>query len=107
MNNPYRVLGVHRGNTDQEIKSSHRLLCMQYHPDREGGDQNMFMGVQAAFQEIRNAEARKQTVLRMAAMMEQCPACEGKGEKRKLKNFKLVSREVCSGCWGCGFIPRG
>ncbi|MEI3279498.1 MAG: J domain-containing protein [Eubacterium ramulus] len=33
MRNPYEVLGVSPGATDEEIKKAYRRLSRQYHPD--------------------------------------------------------------------------
>lgn len=35
---PTRVLGVHRGATEEELRSRYRLLMRVYHPDLNGGD---------------------------------------------------------------------
>lgn len=34
----YRVLGVARTATEEQIKTAFRRLAMMYHPDRHGGD---------------------------------------------------------------------
>ena len=52
MMNPYEVLGVNKDANSEEIKKSYRKLAMQYHPDRNPGDQvaeEKFKEVQAAY----------------------------------------------------------
>jgi len=46
--NCYSVLGVGFTATPREIKSAYRKLSLEFHPDREGGDEAQFVKVAAA-----------------------------------------------------------
>ena len=53
----YEVLGVTRGCDDKSLKAAFRKLAMQYHPDRNNGDQTAeikFKEVNAAYECLRD-----------------------------------------------------
>ena len=58
MTDPYKVLGVSRDATDEEIKKAYRNLARKYHPDANVDNPNrekaeeMFKTVQAAYNQI-------------------------------------------------------
>lgn len=56
---PYKVLGVSRDASDEEIKKAYRALAKKYHPDRNPGDEEAAKKMQqinAAYEQIKNPE---------------------------------------------------
>ena len=56
---PYKVLGVSPGASDEEIKQAYRQLAKKYHPDRNPGDQEAARKMQqinAAYEQIKNPQ---------------------------------------------------
>lgn len=59
IDDPYKVLGVSRDASDDEIKQAYRRLAKKYHPDRNPGDQEAarrMQEVNAAYEQIKNPE---------------------------------------------------
>lgn len=58
MSDPYKVLGISRSATDEEVKKAYRALSRKYHPDANINNPNAkeceqkFKEVQAAYQQI-------------------------------------------------------
>lgn len=56
----YKILGVEKGATDQEIKRAFRQLAHKYHPDKANGDAEKFKEINEAYQILSNKEKRQQ-----------------------------------------------
>src|SRR3954447_15081435 len=51
---PYRVLGVPRDVSSEQLHDAYRRLVKQTHPDRPGGSAEAFKEVQEAYEELRS-----------------------------------------------------
>ena len=59
----YKLLGVDKKATPEELKKAHRKLVRQYHPDRNPGDaaaEKKFKEIQAAYDVLSDPDKRKQ-----------------------------------------------
>ena len=59
IDDPYKVLGVSRDASDEDIKRAYRRLAKKYHPDLNPGDQEAarrMQEVNAAYEQIKNPE---------------------------------------------------
>lgn len=55
----YEVLGVGKGASDDEIKKAFRRLAVQYHPDKEGGDEAKFKEINEAYEVLKDGAKRQ------------------------------------------------
>ena len=59
IDDPYKILGISRDATDEQIKQAYRQLAKKYHPDRNPGDAEAAKKMQqinAAYEQIKNPE---------------------------------------------------
>ncbi|PIR89302.1 MAG: molecular chaperone DnaJ [Candidatus Harrisonbacteria bacterium CG10_big_fil_rev_8_21_14_0_10_40_38] len=56
----YKILGVEKSATEEEIKKAYRRLAHKYHPDKKDGDEAMFKKINEAYQVLSNKEKRSQ-----------------------------------------------
>ena len=56
MSDPYKILGLSRGATKEEIKKAYRKLTLKYHPDRNNGEDTKFKEINNAYEKITNPQ---------------------------------------------------
>ncbi len=54
----YKILGVDRNASEEEVKKAFRKLAHQHHPDKSGGDEKKFKEINEAYQVLSDREKR-------------------------------------------------
>lgn len=55
----YKILGVEKNATADDVKKAFKKAAMQHHPDRPGGNETKFKEVNEAYQVLNDVEKRK------------------------------------------------
>ena len=55
----YEGLGIAKGASDDEIKKAYRKAAVQYHPDKEGGNEAKFKEVSEAYEVLKDSSKRQ------------------------------------------------
>src|SRR3989338_164379 len=60
MKDYYKILGVNRDASEEEVKKAFRKLAHAYHPDKSGGDEAKFKEVSEAYSVLSDKKKRQQ-----------------------------------------------
>ena len=60
MKDYYKILGIDRGASQEDVQKAFRKLAHQYHPDKKDGDVNKFKEVNEAYQVLSSQQKRAQ-----------------------------------------------
>lgn len=55
----YKILGIKKDASSEELKKAFRTLAQKYHPDKKGGNAEKFKEVNEAYQILSNSEKRR------------------------------------------------
>lgn len=55
----YEVLGVSKSASADELKKAYRRLAVQYHPDKEGGNEDKFKEINEAYDVLKDSQKRQ------------------------------------------------
>lgn len=56
----YKILGIEKSASEDDIRKAYRRLAHQYHPDKAGGSEQKFKEINEAYQVLSNKEKRTQ-----------------------------------------------
>lgn len=58
MKDYYKILGVEKNATQDDIKRAYRKLAIQHHPDKNGGDDSKFKEINEAYETLSDKDKR-------------------------------------------------
>ena len=56
----YKILGINKGASEDEIKKAFRKLAHKYHPDKKGGDEKKFKEISEAYSVLSDKKKKEQ-----------------------------------------------
>jgi DnaJ-class molecular chaperone len=111
--NPYKVLGVNRSSTDQQVAEAFRAIAWRHHPDRvvRGSDAEqahhaaVFAEASQAMSLVRTSRDRDVFDSKLGPTYRMCE-CRGFGATIRTKSIKVRELTTCPTCEGLGRIER-
>jgi len=102
--NPYRVLGIGRKSTDDEVRAAFHNTIKGRHPDQNGGQEDPLFGMALLAYNLLKTQERRDKFLRQMEMLAQpCGLCSGTGYITRQRGFTAVEETPCSICAGAGY----
>lgn len=98
MKNPYKTLGVHKGQKDDEIRAVYYRRMSAAHPDK-GGTQEAATTITLAYAQIKNKTTRKALDSRLGIQYKRCEMCSCTGFV-----YVRLKKQACGRCFGCGYV---
>lgn len=111
MINPWKILGVHRKSSDEEVRDNYLAMAKLYHPDKikvgaRGSDAayNTFLLATKSYNMIKNKVVRNVNIGHLKVECDDCTKCWGAGVTTRSRGLTGKEYTACKGCGGSGFI---
>ena len=104
--NPWKVLGVHRGSTLEEVKVAYRDLMKANHPDA-GGTQQAAAEITQCYKALTSPVVLKSYLDTLNVLGTPCQPCKGRGFTYKSKGLTDRVTTACTCCGGRGILVKG
>lgn len=103
--NPWKILGVNRAMSTDDIHAAYIKLARRYHPD-VSQDKQQFSVITGAYALLKDKEETKAFIAQLKAIGTECAVCKGQGAT--YKQCGLISRHTytCENCEGSGIILK-
>lgn len=104
--NPWKILGVHRQMTQDEIREVYVKLARKYHPDVARDDRQQFSIITGAYALLKDVGATTKFIKQMKAVGKDCERCKGKGATFRQRGMGGRIALLCHQCGGSGIILK-
>lgn len=99
----YQVLDLAPGETAATVHIRYRELALRHHPDRKGGDHDLFCAVTAAGSILLDEARRREYDLKLRLTRTPCKKCAGDGRMFIQVSFVERVTRRCHICKGVGY----
>jgi DnaJ-class molecular chaperone len=106
--NPWRILGVHRRTSEEDIRAAYIALAKRFHPDaaKTAEEAAKFCDIQKAYATLKTKGLQNQ-FLTSVIPMQLCSHCEGRGTRSHGRGIIERTYTSCPVCGGSGLANIG
>lgn len=104
--NPWKILGVNRAMTLEQIRDAYIELARKYHPDASSRDEDRFSIITGAYALLKNKDELHNFLAQLRAIGKSCATCNGKGAVFRSRGITGRTATTCKTCEGSGIILK-